>query len=461
MNTSSFQNNSLLDAHLTEQVLGLLRVSPSLTSQTLQNVTRKSQASISLTLGQLGDQVCKLGAARSTRYALARPILGLPANQPLALTQPNGYIEHFGRLTQLQNSQIHIRSATGQDWLSQPGQLPWFLQTLRPQGFLGRQYTRVRPDFPADPDTWTAEQVLYLAVNHIDEPPGAFQVGEVMGRIVPEAPIDLKARAQHYESLVQTIQTALPAGSSAGGEQPKFLVETSDVVGGGSTRYRHLIVKYSPPRGTLFGERWHDLLRLEHLALQVLGSHGLAVAESHIVQTATRTYLESSRFDRLGAEGKRHVVSAGTVHGEFVKTPQLSWANTCEALVAQNRLSQPDLARVVTLQQFGRFIGNTDMHFGNLSFFVDDVAKPFFQLAPVYDMLPMKWRPSIHDGALSAEPMQEQPSLLGFANEQAVARQMAVAFWEQAAAMSTLHPDLREGARRSAIRVKSHFKQDA
>jgi hypothetical protein len=449
------------EADLSGQVAAVLRQSATATSQALQSVTGKSQASISLALGQLGSQVCKLGAARSTRYALTRPILGLPASNPLLFTHPHGPIEEFGRLTQLHDGQIHVRSNAGQEWLSQAGQLPWFLQTLRPEGFLGRRYTRLRPDFPADPDTWTAEQVLYLAVNHINEPPGAFQVGEVMGRIVREAPFDLKARVQHYESLVQNLQTALPAGSSAGGEQPKFVVETGDLANGGSARYQHLIVKYAPPRGTLFGERWHDLLRLEHLALQVLDSHGLAVAESHIVQTATRTYLESSRFDRLGAEGKRHVVSAGTAHGEFVKTPQLNWANTCEALVAQKRLSQADLARVVTLVQFGRLIGNTDMHFGNLSFFVDDVAKPYFQLAPVYDMLPMKWRPSIHDGALSAEPVQAQPSLLGFANEQAAARQMAVAFWEQAAAMSTLHADLREGARRSAIRVKSHFKQDA
>ena len=455
MNPADNSLNLQPDARLAGQIAELLRLSPSVTSQTLQSVTGKSQASISLALGQLGDQVCKLGAARSTRYALARPILGLPASQRLFLTQRNGAIEHFGRLTQLNNSQVHVRSATGQEWLSQPGQLPWFLQTLRPHGFLGRQYIRLRPDFPADPDVWTAEQALYLAVNHIQEPPGAFQVGEMMGRIVPEAPIDLEARALHYESLVQNIQTALPAGSSAGGEQPKFVVETSDKQGG----YQHLIVKFSPPRGTPFGERWHDLLHLEHLALSVLGQHGVAVAGSHIVQTATRTYLESTRFDRLSVEGKRHVVSAGTVHDEFVKTPRVQWANTCEALASQKRLRQADVAQAAAILQFGRFIGNTDMHFGNLSFFVDDVARPQFELAPVYDMLPMMWRPGIHEGSLDASPVRAQPQPAGFEAQAALARAWAAQFWDRAAQLPGLSAPLRQASAASAIRLKSNFSE--
>ncbi len=455
MNPANGSLNPQPDTRLAEQIADLLRQSPTVTSQALQQSTGKSQASISLALGQLGGQVCKLGAARSTRYALARPILGLPARQPLFLTRPNGHIEHFGRLTQLNNSQVHVRNATGQEWLSQPRQLPWFLQSLRPQGFLGRQYTRLRPDFPADPDAWTAEQVLYLAVNHIQEPPGAFQVGEVMGRIVPEAPVDLGARALHYEGLVRNVQTALPAGSSAGGEQPKFVVETGDNLGG----YQHLIVKFSPPRGTPFGERWNDLLHLEHLALSVLSSHGVAVAASNIVQTATRTYLESTRFDRTGTEGKRHVVSVGAVHDEFVKTPRVQWANTCEALATQKRLRQADVAQAAAILQFGRFIGNTDMHFGNLSFFVDDVARPQFELAPVYDMLPMMWRPGIHDGSLDVSAVRGQPQLAGFEAQAEQARAWATQFWDRAARLPGLSAPLRQASAASAVRLRTNFSE--
>ena len=49
----------------------------------------------------------------------------------------------------------------------------------------------------------------------------------------------------------------LPAGSSAGGEQSKFTCHVDD---------DPVIVKFSPLRATPFGERWYDLLQLEHLA---------------------------------------------------------------------------------------------------------------------------------------------------------------------------------------------------
>ncbi len=40
---------------------------------------------------------------------------------------------------------------------------------------------------------------------------------------------------------------------------------------------------------------------------------------------------------------------------------------------------------------FGQLIGNTDMHFGNLSFFVSSGGP--LALTPVYDMLPMLYAP--------------------------------------------------------------------
>ncbi|MDQ8208272.1 HipA domain-containing protein [Coraliomargarita sp. SDUM461003] len=40
----------------------------------------------------------------------------------------------------------------------------------------------------------------------------------------------------------------------------------------------------------------------------------------------------------------------------------------------------------------GELIANTDMHWGNLSFFLPEQSP--YPLAPVYDMLPMRFRPS-------------------------------------------------------------------
>ena len=127
----------------------------------------------------------------------------------------------------------------------------------------------------------------------------------------------------------------LPAASSAGGEQPKFLTETTAPDGG----HQHLIVKFSPPRGTPFGERWHDLLHLEHLALAVLADNGVAVAPSRIVQSGERTYLVSERFDRVGMHGKRHVVPASAAHDAFVTAPLPTLVQPAgyAALAAQTR----------------------------------------------------------------------------------------------------------------------------
>jgi hypothetical protein len=44
------------------------------------------------------------------------------------------------------------------------------------------------------------------------------------------------------------------------------------------------------------------------------------------------------------------------------------------------------------ISRFGEMIGNTDMHLGNASLIGGDQAP--HTLAPVYDMLPMRWRPA-------------------------------------------------------------------
>ncbi|MFO1391347.1 MAG: HipA domain-containing protein, partial [Agitococcus sp.] len=50
---------------------------------------------------------------------------------------------------------------------------------------------------------------------------------------------------------------------------------------------------------------------------------------------------------------------------------------------------------------FGRLIANEDMHNGNLSFFL---AHDFsLSLAPVYDMLPMRFAPTIHGEVVERE----------------------------------------------------------
>jgi hypothetical protein len=431
-----------------------LASTPEMSAAQLQAATGKSQPSISLALKALGlghpdGAVQRLGAARSTRYALTQRIQGLPARHELLCDGPDGVPQHFGELTYLTGDRVHVRSRS-HEWLVQGG-LPWFLAPLQPQGFLGRELARLRPDFPADPERWSLAQVLYFAVNHVRDPSGAFALQG------PEWPDARGARKEAStlgyacDQMAAQVGIGLPAGSSAAGEQPKFLLHDSD-----DARW---IVKFSPPRGTPFGERWHALLHLEKLALDVLQDKGVPCAQSRIEETATRTFLLSRRFDRSAVFGFRHLVAAAAVHDHFVQSPRQHWVATCRALVALNLLSAADLNTTIQAYVFGQFIGNTDMHFGNLSFFVQDLTRPSFELAPLYDMLPMMWRPGIHSGNLDPEPVRPPPALTVDAVPVDAVRHWAVEYWQRAAAMATLGPEIQSVCEVNARRVASRFAQ--
>ena len=446
---------------LTVQLRSLLARGDPLTAGQLQRATGKSQPSISLALTKLAQEVCKLGAARSTRYALAQPILGLDARQPIHLAAPHADQGHFGTLTYLSGDQIYAQGPRKSEWLAKAA-LPWWLSTLRPQGFLGRQFSRLRPDFPSDPELWSVAQVLYIASRHFSDPPGAFSIGSALppsGSAAAKSSVTQAERGPAFDQLADTLVEELPTGSSAGGEQPKFICRVRGESAAPGADDRHVIVKYSPPRGTPFGERWHELLQLEHLANQVLAEHGVATTQTELVHTQRRTYLQSTRFDRTGLSGKRHVVAASALHDAFVRAPRRQWVATCQALAAQKLLAAEHVAGVASIYSFGQFIGNSDMHFGNLSFFVDDVTRPTLLPTPVYDMLPMKWRPGLHDGALDVTPVQQQVMPAGFDGQVAQAKAWAIDFWQRAARLPELSAALQAAAHASAQRLINNFAE--
>ena len=278
-----------------------------------------------------------------------------------------------------------------------------------------------------------------MAANHFHDPPGAFSIGSYAA--LPSVDVALARRGEAFDALADASALGLPAGSSAGGEQPKFVCRVDGCA---------VVVKFSPPRGTPFGERWHDLLQLEHLANTLLREHGVPSAQTELVSTAQRTFLQSIRFDRIGQSRKRHVVAAAAVHDAFVKAPRQHWVATAQALVAQKLLSAEHLRSIACIYLFGQAIGNTDMHFGNLSFFVDDVTQPVFVPTPAYDMLPMAWRPGVHGGELDLTPIHPQRQPAGFEPQAQQARAWAIEFWERSAQLSALGDTLREASAANA-----------
>ena len=433
------------DSALETTLLAALRASGLASSAQLQRATGKSQPTVSRALLGLSGQVVALGQGKATRYGLLQPIRGLAGQQALWWTNQNGVTERWGTLSFLAGDALNV-SAQGID-VTTRGQLPWFLTPLKVQGFLGREWA-LRLGLDRDPEHWPLEQTLFAALR-IDDPTGAISMGEPMGEFVPEAPVNLVARAAHYDGLAADVTSTLPAGSSAGGEQAKFLT--------GLASGERVLVKFSPPRGTPFGERWHDLLHAEALALQVLGEHGVSVAQTRIVESPTRTYLESLRFDRIGPHGlgRRHVVAIDAVHQAFVTGARQNWAATCDALVLQRRMSPLDAAAVRALFEFGHLIGNTDMHFGNLSLWADDPAKPQFTLAPLYDMLPMRWRTDGFHGLQDYAPFEPRRTPAAADAGGRSARSVALVFWQRAAKHMALSSALQRVAAEMAQRLSA------
>jgi hypothetical protein len=406
------------------------------TAGQLQAALGRSQPTISRLLNTLGPDLLVLGQGRSTRYALAEPFSGVPPRLPVHWVHPDGRIEAWGSVAVATGQRVHLE-APGTDLLTQ-GQLPWLLSPLRAEGFLGRLLAQrlALQGLDRQPEQWSVAQQLFAASVQPDAP-GALVVGEPHTSALPPW-----RAAEDLDALAADVAAALPAGSSAGGEQAKFLARRTDG--------QAVLVKFSPPRGTPFGERWHDLLHAEALALQVLQTHGVPVAQGTVIETPARTYLVSERFDRLRPkagqrfEGRRHAVPLHAVHDAFVSGPRQHWAATAQALVRQRRLPVEAAAQVDALLRFGRLIGNSDMHFGNLSLWVEpaDVAAGRFTLAPVYDMLPMRWRPDLQAGTLDLWPFSPEPVDL-----QSPAWPVAQAFWDQATVHARLSPGFRELAR--------------
>ena len=434
------------DSALQNQLLALLANRGVANSLALQAALGRSQPTVSRLLTDVGAQLAVLGAGRRTRYALPQMLLGQPARQALHAIDEDGRITHWGLLTFVRGDRVHVH-ADGIDLLVQ-GHLPWFLAPLRGEGFIGRQQARELAAWglPANPEQWSLEQTLFAALR-LPDAPGALVLGDVLGDVLTHTPAD--AIAPHtpnttpdWDALAQATAGTLPAGSSAAGEQAKFLTRDADGA--------PLLVKFSPPRNSPFGQRWHDLLHAEALALAVLAEHGVPVAGSRVVETARRTYLVSQRFDRHGPRGRSHVVPLHAVHEAFVHGPRQHWAATCRALAQQRRLPTDAADQAQALLHFGRLIGNTDMHFGNLSLRVAwaDMARGRFTLAPVYDMLPMRWRPDHHSGELGLLPFTPEAIDL-----QSAAQPVALRFWQRATKASALSASFRELALTMAQRL--------
>ena len=349
-----------------------------------------SQPTLSRALADLGDEVVRIGAARSIQYLLRDTPRGLPVT-PVFRVDAEGRIRHLGTLVPVRPDGFVMFQDDGVA-LHSDG-LPWWLLDMRPQGFLGRAYAArhgAALGLPARLTEWTDTHALRALLANGEDVVGNLLLGEVardrfLAAAVPE-PITDQDKAGTYARLALDAARGENPGSSAGGEQPKFTVYATTANGP-----RHVIVKFSELEAGPVSERWRDLLLAEHLALEALREAGVAAAKTQVLDHAGQRFLEIERFDRVDALGRRGLFSLAALDAEFVGAGSGSWPIIARRLATDRHILGEAADSAALLWAFGTLIGNSDMHSGNLSF-VSEHGHPY-EIAPAYDMSPMSFAP--------------------------------------------------------------------
>lgn len=416
---------------LTQKALQALRRQGSvLTSAELQASLGVSQPTVSRALTPLiqSGQVQKVGAARSQRYVLARSVPGVGREVWVMRVNTLGQPTPFARMVPLEGGAFWVDEADGVSALH--GGLPWFLDDMRPQGFMGRTFAHAHPELHLgrDPRHWSDDDVLRALTLFGDDLPGNLIMGEAAFARFHTLP----ARASRVDSALdyprladQAMQGTHP-GSSAGGEQPKFCTLTAG---------RPVLVKFSPAGDSAVDQRSRDLLVCEHLALHTLNLAGISAARTQIFTGAGRVFLEAERFDRTpaasgpgGQNGRIGMVSLQVYDAEYVGEMD-NWAATANRMAARKLLKPADARTLRLLEAYGQLIANTDRHYGNISLLIQDDD---WVLSPTYDMLPMLYAPV--GGELVARDFWARPPQPTAATlpEWDQAKTLATAFWQAA-----------------------------
>jgi hypothetical protein len=432
----------------TDDLTGILREYPRAGSTELcARLNGISRATLTRALKTLGDAVIIGGESRRTRYALRRPLRGNAAPIPLYCIDEHGQGHEIGHLalTYPEGSLLSFQETflwpldrgMSDGWFEG---LPYALVDMRPQGFLGRNFAHARAldlGVSDKPDDWSDDDVAHVLATTGYDQPGDLILGEVAYRrflgYVRTGEDRFLAEPEVEASYLQSAENAMrhgDAGSSAGGEFPKFTA--SRRLGG---RKVDVITKFSGADDSPAVRRWSDLLVCEHLAsLTMPRKLQVPSADSAIYQYGGRTFLEVVRFDRHGDFGRSPVCTLSSLNAALIGTAGGPWPKAARMLQAAGWLSETDT--VALIWWFGRLIGNTDMHDGNLAF------RPGLALAPAYDMLPMAYAP-MRGGELPNREFSPDPPLPAEAPIWRQAAEAAVYYWNICAEDTRISTDFR------------------
>ncbi|MFT3991316.1 MAG: type II toxin-antitoxin system HipA family toxin YjjJ [Luteolibacter sp.] len=445
-----------------ESLSPLIRARGPVSATELASALRVNRTTIIRTLPDFGPELVTLGATRSTRYLLRRSLRNIGNRWPVYRIDADGRAHAWAEIEALHERHWRVNWAGEPPaWaahFTEPDGLwmgfPFFLGDARPQGFLGRAIARqisVPLQLPEDPRNWNGDEDILVYLQAAGEDlPGNLVVGDdclrrALSRSVTPLTIHDENRAAHY--LAQATQVTLTAiGSSAGGEQPKFLTTLEN-----HGEFHPVLVKFTAPMEQATARRWADLLLCEFHAHEVLAGTGLGTPGTRIFDAENRRFLEVPRFDRLGAGGRRGVISLEALYASAIGGHARTWTAATHELQQAGLLDAAAPHTVRQLQAFGELIGNSDMHFGNLAFWLDDTLP--FQVTPSYDMLPMHWAPA-PQGELVDRPFSPAPPLPGELEPWRIAATWAEDFWNRVTSDPRISVDFSPIARSALATVR-------
>ena len=391
-------------------------------------------------VAQIHGEVIRRGGSRRSRYALRRALRGRSTSLPLYRIDAAGTGHAVGALdlTYPEGSALVFNEPFA--WPLDKGEmqdgwfdgLPYPLLDMRPQGFLGRNFAHLYGpslDVSENLNDWSDDDLISVLASLGHDQSGDLILGERAYQRHLDSRPDWESRliaSDHLgERYLEQATLALAqgvAGSSAAGEFPKFtamrLIDSEPV---------SVIVKFSGSEASAAVRRWSDLLVCEHLALETLSTElGIEAARSTIHQHAGRSFLEVIRFDRVGAHGRRPLCSLASINGALLGKAGASWPALAGALHRNGWLAADAIKTITVIWWFGRLIANTDMHEGNLSF------HPGLTLAPVYDMLPMRYAPQ-RGGEVPPQTFHPALPLPTESFEWRLAARAAMGYWQRCA----------------------------
>lgn len=357
-----------------------------------------SRTTVLRLLKQATHRVVRIGQGAATRYLTTR---ALPI--PLYQIDKQGSPQYIAAVVPTANGGYVVQTTPTTTWpwlLGENGwgyfpDLPYFFYDLRPQGFLGRQLASqlaTQHDYPSNSNHWHNHHIAHYLLEIATDLPSNLIWGDAAWQRFQTQSMSIKLTPQAFPSQAEKVLAGEIIGSSAGGEQPKFTAYTER---------GHVIIKFSPVTTSPSSQRWRDLLIAEHTALQLLQQLGISTATTWLHLIDGQVFLECQRFDRHHVQGASAVISLAAVEAEFVGLGT-TWIAIANALQQQGLLSALHQQQIVQAYCFGQWIANTDMHLHNLSLIPTATG---FDLAPLYDMLPMHYAPTPH-GALVTAPYQ-------------------------------------------------------